>query len=459
MQATTRPRSRRPGRVRGAPAVERPPYVIPSLADIAAIPANGLTVASTFAGAGGSSTGWAIAGYRVVWANEFHPPAADSYARNHPDTILDRRDIRTVHGADIVAALDGRVPDVLDGSPPCQDFSMAGKRTRGWGEARQHGDGTRQRSDDLFGEYIRLVGELRPRVFVAENVKGLVTGAAKGQFKRIMAGLAAQGYRVEARILDAQWLGVPQRRRRVIIIGVRTDLDNDPAFPRPLPYRYSILDACPWLGGFDSIRGGYGFDGADDPRPLDEPAPTIGAVAESHDRWLLRHNHTSGMKRTGRLELDEPAVTITATEGGIDLVRPGALRHWDTHGHQAPADQPLDDVAPTVSTSPSRVRLVYEHNWYNHTRDVDEGDEPASTIGASGICGISASRALVDDGASQRRLTIGEVKRLCSFPDDYELTGKYSEQWARLGNSVPPLMMAAVARALVPVLESAGGPA
>ena len=78
-----------------------------------------------------------------------------------------------------------------------------------------------------------------------------MTGVAKGHFKRIHAALVAEGYRVRAKILDAEWLGVPQRRKRVIFVGIRDDLDVDPAFPDPLPYRYSMLDACPWLGGLD----------------------------------------------------------------------------------------------------------------------------------------------------------------------------------------------------------------
>jgi len=487
------------------------------------MPANGLIVASTFAGAGGSSTGWAIAGYRVAWANEFHPPAADSYALNHPGTILDRRDIRQVKGAEIIEAI-GAVPDVLDGSPPCQDFSMAGKRTRGWGEERSHGDGTHQRSDDLFGQYIRLVGEIRPRAFVAENVKGLVTGAAKGQFKRIMAGLTGQGYRVRAKVLDAQWLGVPQRRKRVIIIGIRDDLGVEPAFPLPLPYRYSMLDACPWLSSFEGVTddsfdgeaqsiddpaptittqagrgvthprweliGGFGFDAEHRGIGLDEPSPTIPAADSHRNRWQLRHNHTTGMKRT-ELDLDEPAITITASDssnvalvrGGVEF-RPGTnrsasgrvedldgpmgtitgqgalgmkhseisvhLRHWGASG-RAEVHDPLDNVAPTITDHPSRTVLRYDdHNF--HRGHVDDLDDPASTIAASGIRGVGMTQALLDDGTEQRKLSIAEVKRLCSFPDDYVLTGSYADQWARLGNSVPPLMMAAVARAIAPIL-------
>lgn len=335
---------------------------------------------------------------------------------------------------------------------------MAGKRSQGWGEVRSHGDGTFQRSDDLFGEYTRILGELRPRAFVAENVKGLITGAAKGKFKWIMAALTDQGYRVRAKVLDAQWLGVPQRRQRVIIIGLRDDLDTDPVFPVPLPYRYSMLDACPWLGGFNGLRGHGGWSG-EKLQELDEPIQTVTADAESAHRWELRHNHTAGMKRTGRLSLDKPAVTITASDASnIDLVRPG-------HGWFPGATIGMDQPAPTVTAMSATwgdlrpsPRLVYDEcTWSGSKGHTDEITEPAPTLMAAGINGVRDGQALLDDGVTRRRLTIAEVKRLCSFPDDYVLTGSYAEQWARLGNSVPPLMMAAVGRALTPVLTKPGG--
>ena len=192
----------------------KPPYRVPSMVEVNALPFNGLDVVSTFSGAGGSCLGYRMAGYRVLWANEFEPNAAMAYKANHPNTILDQRDIRSVTGDDIRSAIGAdTVIDLFDGSPPCQSFSTAGSRSSHWGEAIAHSDGTHQRSDDLFFEYIRLVGDLRPRSFVAENVMGLVGGVAKGMFRRIMAGLTGHGYRVKARVLDAQWLGVPQHRQ------------------------------------------------------------------------------------------------------------------------------------------------------------------------------------------------------------------------------------------------------
>src|SRR5882724_7182373 len=102
-------------------ATDKPPYRVPSMAEIAAVPWNGYTVASTFSGCGGSSLGYKMAGFRVAWANEFIPSAQETYRANHPSTILDLRDIRGVQSADILNAIGmgaGEL-DLLDGSPPC----------------------------------------------------------------------------------------------------------------------------------------------------------------------------------------------------------------------------------------------------------------------------------------------------------------------------------------------------
>jgi DNA (cytosine-5)-methyltransferase 1 len=220
------------------------------MAEIAALPWNGYNAISTFSGCGGSSLGYKMAGFRVLWASEFIPAAQDTYRANHPQTILDTRDIRTVQAGDVLKAIGMKVGqlDLLDGSPPCASFSTAGKREAGWGKVKKYSD-TAQRTDDLFFEFIRLVQGIQPKVFVAENVSGLVKGTAKGYFLEILAAMKACGYRVTCRVLDAQWLGVPQQRQRTIFVGVRNDLNLEPAHPKPLPYRYSVREALPWIVG------------------------------------------------------------------------------------------------------------------------------------------------------------------------------------------------------------------
>lgn len=401
----------------------KPHYAVPSMAEVAATPLHGLTAVSTFSGAGGSSTGYRMAGWRVLWANEFEPHAAQTYRDNHPDTILDERDVREITADEIRAAIRPADIDLLDGSPPCQSFSTAGPRTTVWGKAIQHADGTHQRSDDLFFEFVRLVGDLQPRSFIAENVRGLVTGAAKGMFKRIMAALTDCGYQVRARLLDAQWLGVPQHRKRIIIIGMRDDLGLSPPFPEPFGYRYSILDACPWLADITtslaSRQGGWEDVGGMQPRDLTRPFPTVQA----------------GMPRT---RLVQPS-TRTGSPGHREIYRD------------------LEDPAPTVTATISGARpMLTASNGHNFSEQELDSQQPAPTV-TGRTSGHNAIRVKDDLPEKRRRLTILEIKRLCAFPDDYRLTGSYDRQWARLGNSVPPLMARAIGASLAEALLTLDG--
>lgn len=223
----------------------KPPYKVPSMAEIEAIPWNGYKVVSTFSGGGGSCLGYRMAGYHVVWANEFVEEAQNTYRANHPETILDTRDIREVTPNDILTTI-GMKPgeiDLFDGSPPCCAFSTSGRREKGWNQEREYSDGKVQRIENLFFEYIRILDGLQPKCFIAENVSGLIKGTAIGYFKEFLAQMKQCGYRVKAQLLNSKWLGVPQARERLIFVGVRDDLNMEPVFPTPYPYYYTLKDA------------------------------------------------------------------------------------------------------------------------------------------------------------------------------------------------------------------------
>lgn len=176
-------------------AIEKPVYKVPSMEEIAATPWNGFNAISTFSGCGGSSLGYKMAGFKVLWANEFIPAAQDTYRANHHGTILDIRDIREIKASEILSAINMKPGelDLFDGSPPCASFSTAGKRELGWGKVKAYSD-TKQRTDDLFFEYSRLLKDLQPKVFVAENVSGLIKGTAKGYFLEILKELKNSGF-------------------------------------------------------------------------------------------------------------------------------------------------------------------------------------------------------------------------------------------------------------------------
>lgn len=223
---------------------DKPQYRVPSMQEIKTLPWNGYTVASTFSGCGGSCLGYRMAGYRVAYALEFIPEAQRTYKANHPDSYLDTSDIRDLQPEQLLerAGIAKGELDILDGSPPCSAFSTAGSREKGWGKVKDYSDGS-QRVDDLFYEYARILEGVQPKVFVAENVTGLVKGTAKGYFKRILQELRHCGYNVSCKVLDARWLGVPQARQRTIFIGVRNDFNIAPVHPKPFPYTYTVEEA------------------------------------------------------------------------------------------------------------------------------------------------------------------------------------------------------------------------
>lgn len=212
------------------------------------IPKNNYNVVSLFSGCGGSSLGYKLAGFNVKCALEFIPKAVETYKANFPDTPVITEDIRTVCGDDIlsITGLKKGEIDILDGSPPCCAFSMSGAREKNWGKTVRY-SGTKQRTDDLFFEYARLVAELMPKVFVAENTKGLTLGKAKEVLETIISTLQDIGYVVKYSVLNAADYGVPQNRERTIIIGVRADICSkysiSPCFPEKFDYTVSTKEA------------------------------------------------------------------------------------------------------------------------------------------------------------------------------------------------------------------------
>lgn len=231
---------------------DRPPYDVPSLASARATPYSGLRAISTFSGAGGSSLGLRRAGFRLLGANEFVPSARETYAANFPETRILPGDVRTIAADELLEAFDLRSSelDLLEGSPPCASFSLSNK-TRGGdvSTVRPYSDGIKQRTDDLFDEWLRLLEGLRPRAAVAENVAGLWEGtdSTYHYFETIMTRIARLGYRVEARILSAAAFGAATRRRRTIILAARED-EGPIRWPAGGSEAYSLGDAlatCP----------------------------------------------------------------------------------------------------------------------------------------------------------------------------------------------------------------------
>lgn len=277
------------------------------------------TVVSTFAGCGGSSTGYVWAGGKVLLAVEWDANAVQTYRLNYPDTPVYHGDIAKL-SVEEALRLTGLQPgelDIFDGSPPCQGFSTAGKR-----------DFTDDRNQ-LFREYVRLLRGLKPKVFVMENVSGMVKGKMKLIFVDILRELKASGYKVVARLLNAKYFGVPQSRERMIFVGVREDLGIEPTHPKAQMRPITVREVIP------------------------------GAVS-------------------------------VATNNSRISVWKGADR----------------SVSPTIT----------------------------KTVG-------NDKGGMIEIEYVKRLFSIAELKRLASYPDAYRFIGTFIEQWARIGNSVPPMFM------------------
>jgi DNA (cytosine-5)-methyltransferase 1 len=186
---------------------------------------NNYNVFGTFICGGGSTMGYKLAGFNHLGGVEIDPKIAKVYQLNQKPKHLFLEDIREfVKRSDIPDELYNL--DLLDGSPPCSSFSMAGNREKDWGKKKVFKEGqAEQVLDDLFFEYIALAKKLQPKIVLAENVKGLIQGNAKLYVKRIFKAFDEAGYNVQLFLLNSASMGVPQKRERVFFICQRKDLN------------------------------------------------------------------------------------------------------------------------------------------------------------------------------------------------------------------------------------------
>ena len=181
-------------------------------------------VFSCFACGGGSTMGYKLAGFDVLGCNEIDPKMIEAYKANHNPKYAYLEPIQTFK---LRTDLPGELYnlDILDGSPPCSSFSMAGNREKDWGKEKVFREGqAEQVLDTLFFDFINLAKELQPKVVIAENVKGLLLGDAKSYVREIYKQFDQAGYYCQHWLLDASKMGVPQRRERVFFICLRKDL-------------------------------------------------------------------------------------------------------------------------------------------------------------------------------------------------------------------------------------------
>jgi len=351
-------------------------------------------VLSTFAGGGGSSTGYRLAGAKILAVNEFVEEAQNTYRENYPDTVIVPGDIKKLTGTYLMEQAGVKVGelDILDGSPPCSAFSMAGSISHGGGNT--HADAfnkTKQYSDikgvenveDLFFEFLRVAKDIKPKVIIGENVEGLTMGEAKEYFHKIQNTFEDIGYLIVANVLDSSYFGVPQSRKRCFFIGVREDVAEKVGinfmtmyqlYPDKNDFRTTLGEAINDIVNEDKEELDYLFDKI-------SPEKAVGKTLMKMPK--------------------DPDKVLT----GMD---------YHEKGHH-------------FNLKRSSLR------------------KPCPTITAMGnLAGVAGTCHPLED----RKFTIKELKRIMSLPEDFKLTGKHKQQSERIGRMVPPLMMKALAESV-----------
>ena len=281
------------------------------LKDLKSIPQNGLKVMSTFSCGGGSSLGYKLAGCEVIAANDIDPEMAYHYKLNLKPKhyfLCPIKDLLKKQLPDELFNLD-----ILDGSPPCSTFSMAGSREKSWGKDKHFREGqAKQVLSDLFFDYLDLVEHLKPKIAIAENVKGMIQGNAKGYVKMVMNRFKEIGYRPQLFLVNSADCGVPQKRERVFFIALRDDIDKPKLVLAPKHRWISAGEATSDLQVLTD----------NEIRDTD-----ISRYAIGKESLRIKEGETSDKYRSLSLcDRNNPCSTITAK---INDVTAASLIHWD----------------------------------------------------------------------------------------------------------------------------------
>lgn len=257
--------------------------------------ASPFTAIDLFAGGGGTALGLEHAGFTHLAVNECDKWAAATLRQNRPGWNLIEGDVHTIHFDEFRDKVD-----LVEGGFPCQAFSYAGKKL-GFADTR----GT------LFHEFARVVKEVRPKVALGENVRGLLTHDEGRTLQAMVHTLQAQGYRVAYKVLRGQYLDVPQKRERLIILGVRADIEAPLLFPKERNYTVSLREAI----GDRPVSHGSAY--ADWKKAVMRQVPQGGYWRDLPDdvqRSYMKASYFLGGGKTGiarRLHWDEPSLTLT----------------------------------------------------------------------------------------------------------------------------------------------------
>jgi len=367
-----------------------------------------------FAGCGGLSLGFQLAGINTILASDIDENCEKTFCRNFRNTPFLCKDIIDITKEEVDKIINYANPDIIIGGPPCQGFSLANKNRNKIKEDPRN---------KLFYHFVKFINWYSPKAFVMENVKGLLSMQKGDVIKTIIDEFtnAACGYNVDMKVLKASDYGVPQHRERVIIIGIRKDLKILPSFPAPyntespITVDMAISDLPPILAGEGKEHMDY----------FTAPQNDYQKLLRKGSKYV--ENHIS-MKHTIRL-----INRFHAIKQGQSLIDV-----WETHG-AVKRGNPQEKS--TIKFGQNNQRVF--------------GNKPAPTIAASFQSNFIHPHI-------DRNFTAREGARLQSFPDSFIFEGmrtkmsweKGLSQYQQIGNAVPVLLAQAIAKHLINILNN-----
>lgn len=335
------------------------------------------TYIDLFTGAGGLYRGCKDAGMKHLLSVELWKPAIETLKHNYPDINLYEGDIRDLQGEELMSLLNGKECDLICGGPPCQGFSTIGKRLQ------------KDPRNELVFEFIRIVKEVKPKFFIMENVKGLLSSNNGIMRELILEEFEDIGYsRAISKVISADDYGVPQKRQRVFFFGVRDDiqLKHNLEFPLPIEEKTTVGDAIMDLMGKENLIPNH--------------------VPMNHNVTVVNR------------------IKCIPEGGGI------------------PSEGLPEDVA-------YGSRSDYKNNKlknFSHVYKRLDRNKPATTM-------VPGHNAFPLHPVADRSLTVREAARIQTFPDDVVFCGNRQEQCIQVGNAVPVKLAKVLANNVIEYLK------
>lgn len=392
------------------------------------VSADNLKMIDLFSGAGGLSEGLSEAGFHSLFATELVPEYAATYSLNHKGAIVRTADIRTLDPNQIreELGLEREELDLIAGGPPCQGFSINAP-VRSILDERNH----------LFKEYLRFVDAFAPKAILIENVPGLVSFEHGATLHAILNALAELGYGADVRILGAAYYGVPQMRWRTFILGLRGKNLPSHAFPDPVCH-------APIKPNFTTI-----FDGRS---LIKEPA------AENSAQFVTVKEAIGDLPPLKCGEQGEKAKDY-ACAPFCNYQKHARIGSTGVFNHEAPAlskinMQRLQHIKPGGNWTDIPFELLPKG-----MQKAKQGDHTKryGRVEADGLASTILTKCDPHWGAfihyeQDRSFTVREAARIQSFPDHFIFTGSQGQQFAQVGNAVPPLLAEAVGKSIQSIL-------